>query len=80
MKVQIWCRDFLQRETRDKALRICRQVMAALEGLISLGIRYENQSALAQLFRRDNCWLHVPFTVIGDLAILLISHTEEIPL
>lgn len=80
MKVQIWYRDFLQRDTRDKALRICRQVMAALKGLISLGIRYGNQTALAQLFRRDNCWLHMPFTVTGDLAIILKLHTEEIPL
>lgn len=55
MKVEIQCKDFLQRDTRDKMLRTDRPVMALLEGLISLGITSENQTTLAQLFRTDNC-------------------------
>lgn len=55
MKVEIWHRDFLQRDTRDKMLRTYRQVIAPLEGLISPGARSENQTALAQLLSIDNC-------------------------
>lgn len=67
MKVEIWHSDFLQKDTGDKMLRTYRQVMAPLEGLISLGIRSKNQTTLAQLFRIDNCWLNcsrscMPFT------------------
>jgi len=55
MKAEHWHKDFLQRDTRDKMLSTYGQVMAPLEGLISLGIRSKNQTALAQLFRIDNC-------------------------
>lgn len=46
MKVEIYFKDCLQRDTREKKIRTQRKIMASLEGVTSVGIRSENQAPM----------------------------------
>lgn len=46
MKAEIFFKEFLQRDTRERKIRTYKKIMAPLEGLINVGIRIENQAPL----------------------------------